>query len=116
MPACILRPVNGHGQRWVQNGTDQCDMYVEITKLAYPEYRRNNSSLMYFYKIRNALVPSNGVRLMCGVRLMVTKTNHFNTEFVLKTPPTVVYISFHVYLTRDTTSNVMSVHYLVNSC
>ena len=49
------------------------------------------------------------------VRLMVTKTNHFNTEFVLKTPPTVVYISFHVYLTRDTTSNVMSVHYLVNS-
>ncbi len=61
-------------------------------------------------------VPSNGVRLRCGVRLMVTKTNHFNTEFVLKTPPTAVYISFHVYLTRDTTSNVMSVHYLVNSC
>ena len=45
-------------------------------------------------------VPSNGVRLMCGVRLMVNKTNHFNTDFVLKTPPTVVYISFHVYLTE----------------
>ena len=29
-------------------------------------------------------VPSNGVRLMCGVRLMVNKTNHFNTEFCSK--------------------------------
>ena len=45
-------------------------------------------------------LPSNGVRLTCGVRLMVNKTIHFNTEFVLKTAPTVVYISFHVYLTE----------------
>ena len=37
---------------------------------------------------------------MCGVRLMVNKINHFNTEFVLKTPTTVVYISSHVYLTE----------------
>ena len=61
-------------------------------------------------------VPSNGVRLMCGVRLMVNKTNHFNTEFVLKTPPTVVYISVHVYLTEtQLPMTVMSVtvHYLV---
>ena len=50
--------------------------------------------------VYHILLLSNGVRLMCGVRLMVNKTNHFNTEFVLKTPPTVVYISFHVYLTE----------------
>ena len=43
-------------------------------------------------------IPSNGVRLMCGVRLMVNKTNSFNAEFVLKIPPTVIYQSFHVYL------------------
>ena len=26
------------------------------------------------------------------------KTNHFNIKLVLRTPPTVVYTSFHVYL------------------
>ena len=43
------------------------------------------------------LIPSNGVRLMCGVRSMVNKTNSFNTKFVLKIPSTVVYQSFNVY-------------------
>ncbi len=55
-------------------------------------------------------VPSNGVRLMCGVRLMVNKTNHFNTKCVLKTPSTVVYISFHVYLTETHMGHSVSNH------
>ena len=31
-----------------------------------------------YHKCLQVSIPSNGVRLMCGVRLMVTKTNHFN--------------------------------------
>ena len=40
--------------------------------------------LIYF--IAKYSIPSN------VVRLMFNKTNNFNTEFVLKTPPIVVYI------------------------
>ena len=48
------------------------------------------------------IVPTGGAMAMTGTvkRGDFDKTNNFNTEFVLTTPPTVIYLSFHVYLTE----------------
>ena len=43
---------------------------------------------------------------------MNNKTNNYKTKFVIKILTTVIDLSFH---DSDTTSNVMSVHYLINS-